>query len=89
MSMKKLLFAGLLGTAAFFATGCSNACEKAASTIEDKFEECDIETTGGGDGDGEEAECTDAAAEASEKLADCIEKATCEDVKSGAYITKC
>jgi hypothetical protein len=86
--MKKLLFAGLLGSAALFATGCSDACEKAANTIEDKFEECDIETTGDGDGDSD-AECTDEAAEAAEALADCIEKATCDDVKSGAYLTKC
>ena len=86
--MKKLLFAGLLGTAALFATGCSDACEKAANTIEDKFEECDIETTGGGE-EGEDVECTDELADAAEKLADCIEKATCDDVKSGAYITKC
>lgn len=87
--MKKLLFAGLLGTAALFATGCSDACEKAANTVEDKFEECDIETTGGDGDEDEDFECTDAAAEAAEKLADCIEKASCDDVKSGAYITKC
>lgn len=87
--MKKLLVAGLLSAVAVFGTGCSDACEKAANTIEDKYEECDIEIDDGGDDEGEEAECTDEAAEAAEKIADCIDKASCADVTSGAWLTNC
>jgi hypothetical protein len=89
MSMKKLVFAGLLGVAAVFATGCADKCEKAANTIEDKQKECGLTIPDSGDSDGEEAECTDAAADAAQKLADCIDKAACEKVKDGTWITSC
>lgn len=88
MSMKKIVFAGLLSVAAILGTGCADACEKAANRIEDKQKECGL-TPASSDGDGTEAECTDAASTASEKLADCIEKAACDKVKDGTWITTC
>jgi hypothetical protein len=87
--MKKFIVAGLVAASALFAGCGGNDCEEAADRIADKFEECGIQTTGGGDGGNNNAECTEATGEASQKLADCIEKATCDDVKSGAYFTKC
>ncbi len=88
--MKNLLFAGLLGAAALFSTGCSDACEKAANRLVDRQEECGVTVpdTDDGDGDGD-AECTDAAADTLEKLADCAEKATCEKVKDNSYLLSC
>jgi protein involved in sex pheromone biosynthesis len=86
--MKKLMVAGLVAASVLF-TGCSNACEKAADTITDKYKECGIQTTTTGNGNGETSECTEAQGNASEKLADCIEKSTCDDIKAGTYLTKC
>ena len=87
--MKKLLFAGLLGSAALFSTGCADACEKAANRLADRQEECGVtlpDDDGDSDGDGE---CTDAGANALEKLADCAEAATCEKVKDNSYLISC
>lgn len=87
--MKKFMFAGLLAAAAVLSTGCSDACESAASRYTDRLKECGVTVEEGDDEEGEEVECTDAAADAAEKLADCAEKATCEKVKDGTYITSC
>jgi len=84
--MKKLLFAGLLGSAALFSTGCANACDKATSTIESKYTECDIEFASGGD---DEPECTEARANQEEKKAECIEKGTCAQLRDANYVLSC
>lgn len=84
--MKKLVFAGLLGAAALFSTGCANACEKAASRIEDRLKECGLNVE---EGEGEAQECTDTEADTQEKLADCAEKADCESVRTGGWLFTC
>jgi hypothetical protein len=85
--MKKLMFAGLLGAAALLSTGCANACEKAASRIEDRLKECGLNVEEGeGDAD---MECTEANADTQEKLADCVEKADCDSVKTGGWVFTC
>jgi muramoyltetrapeptide carboxypeptidase LdcA involved in peptidoglycan recycling len=86
--MKKLVFAGLLGAAALFSTGCgANACEKAAQRIEDRLRACGLNVEEG-EGDGG-MECTEANAATQERLADCAEKASCDSVKTGAWLSTC
>lgn len=85
--MKKLLFAGLLGAAALFSTGCANACEKAQSRIEDRLKECGVNVA---EEDGDtETTCTDTAAADQELLADCVERASCDTVKTGGWLFTC
>jgi hypothetical protein len=85
--MKKLLFAGLLGSAALFSTGCADACENATDRLRDRQEECGM--TVPDTDDDSTSECTDAGADALEKLADCAEAATCEKVKDSSYLLTC
>ncbi len=85
--MKKLLFAGLLGAAAVLGTGCADACEKASDKVESKFKDCDVEYTK--NEDGEDVECTEELGNASEKLADCIDKLDCAKVKDGTGLLSC
>jgi hypothetical protein len=85
--MKKLVFAGLLGAAALFSTGCANACEKAQSRIEDRLKECGLEVA---EEDGDvEMTCTDTEASNQETLADCVERATCDTVRTGGWLFTC
>jgi hypothetical protein len=85
--MKKLVFAGLLGAAALFSTGCANACEEAANRLEDRLRECGLNVEEGeGDSD---MECTESDAKTAEDLADCAERADCESVKTGAWLFTC
>jgi hypothetical protein len=85
--MKKLVFASLLGAAALFSTGCANACEKAQSRLEDRLKECGL-TVEEGEGD-VDMECTESDARTNEALADCAEKASCDDVKTGGWLFTC
>jgi hypothetical protein len=87
--MKKLVAAGLLGVVALLGTGCSDACEKTGSALKDKYKECGIDYSDG-DGNAEtDTECTDEAAEADERVADCIEKASCDAMRDGSYLSQC
>ena len=74
MKMRTLF---VLAAATFALTACKDDCEKAADRITDKYDECGIDTSDGGD-DGGDAECTDEAAALSECLADCVEGAACD-----------
>jgi hypothetical protein len=85
--MKKLVFAGLLGAAALFSTGCANACEKAQGRIEDRLKECGLEVAEE-DGDADMT-CTDTDAASQEMLADCVERADCDTVKTGGWLFTC
>jgi hypothetical protein len=85
--MKKLVFAGLLGAAALFSTGCANACEKAQSRIEDRLKECGLDVAEE-DGDAEMT-CTDSEAATQEALADCAERAACDTVRTGGWLFTC
>jgi hypothetical protein len=74
---KMILFAAFAGIAGL-ATACGgDDCEKASDRITAKFEECGVPTDDDGDGDGEDAECTDEAAAQLECFADCAEAADC------------
>lgn len=85
--MKKFVFAGLLGAAALTSTGCANACEKAQSRIEDRLKTCGLEVA---EEEGDvEMTCSDAEAATQEKLADCVERADCETVKTGGWLYTC
>jgi hypothetical protein len=86
--MKKLVFAGLLGAAAIFSTACSDACESAANRISDRQKECGA-TVQEGDSNGDDVECTNSLATDFEKLADCIEKANCTQVKDNTWGATC
>jgi hypothetical protein len=85
--MKKLVFAGLLGAAALFSTGCANACEKAQSRLEDRLTACGLNVE---EGEGDvDMECTEDDAKTAEDLADCAERADCESVKTGGWLFTC
>jgi hypothetical protein len=71
--MKKILVFAIVSA---FALACKNDCEKAADDMTAKYEECGFEIADG-DGDGEEAECTDEAAELATCTADCVTNADC------------
>lgn len=87
--MKKLVAAGLLGVVAVLGTGCSDACEKTDSAREDRYKECGIDYSDG-DGNAEtDIECTDEAAEADKRVAECIEKASCDAMRDGSYLSQC
>ncbi|ADO73528.1 uncharacterized protein STAUR_5766 [Stigmatella aurantiaca DW4/3-1] len=75
---------GALWALAVSTTGCSDACEEAERRIDGKYAECGIAV-----GEPEAVDCTEDVAEAKKQEADCIEKASCEDVRSGLYLTKC
>lgn len=87
--MKKNLFVIALLGLGVFAVGCGgNDCEDAADRMAAKFDECGIPTTNNGESSGEEAECTEQAGKDAQALADKLEAASCDDVKSGAWVTK-
>ncbi len=84
--MMKLLFVGLLGTAALLGTGCASACEKASDQMERKFKACGVAYT---DPNSADTECTDTQGQDTEKLADCIDALDCAEVKSGTGLLAC
>jgi hypothetical protein len=83
------MLAVLLGAAALLATGCGNTCKDAATRVDEKYEECGVTLPDAKDGEEEEPECNDADADSAERSADCIEKATCDEVRSGDWIFNC
>lgn len=85
--MKTIVLVGLLGTAALLTSGCADACERAANRLEDRLRECGLKVEEGQSDDNRE--CTESAATTAEKLAECAERATCDSVKTGAWITTC
>lgn len=86
--MRKLVLAGLLGAASIFSTACSDVCESSANRIKDRQEKCGATVQAGGS-DSEEAECTDSLATSYQNLADCIEKASCSQVKDDTWSMTC
>ncbi|WP_224368219.1 hypothetical protein [Hyalangium versicolor] len=86
MRLKKWLVGSLLGAVALLGSGCSNTCDAATERIDKRYSECGIAL---GDSDEAPQECSDEDASELEHEADCIEKASCDDVKSGLYLTKC
>jgi hypothetical protein len=87
--MKKLVLAGLLGVATLLATGCGDKCKKAADRIDARQKACGLNIADPGAASGSSTECTEAAGAASERFAECAEKATCDQVKDGTWITEC
>lgn len=88
--MTKFLMASLVVAAAFLG-GCSeDKCESAGNRLADKMKACGVgvDTSGSDDGNSEKVECTDAAADVAEKLADCYDKLKCEGGKMSAEDTE-
>jgi hypothetical protein len=89
MVMKRLMLAGLVGAAVVFATGCGNACKDAATRIDEKYKECGVTLPDAKDGEEENPKCSVDDADAAQMSADCIEKASCDEVRSGDWILNC
>jgi hypothetical protein len=84
MNIKTALFAfvtmGLIGSLTA-GTGCGkNDCEDASDRILAKYDECEVPTGDGEDGDAVEVDCTDELGTQQQNLASCIEAASCEVV---------